>query len=306
MENDIIAMRVYVDDILINTAETIDWGLRSLGVPELWRQTQGEKIKVAILDSGIDNNHPDLFDAIEDEKDFTGSPVGPFDRFGHGTHVAGIVAARMNRFGVVGLAPKVKILNGKVLSDNGSGRSGDVVNGIKWAIDKKADIICMSLGTPYASEALREAVVAAAGKNIIPIAAAGNYGLSYYYDTINYPAKYDAVISVGSVDRNSHRSSYAAAGRSLDIMAPGEEVYSCYPMGMYAKLSGTSMATPFVAGVVALCLAKHRSLLESKTPCGNVIEVRDHLQRSGTDLGETGQDRYFGYGLINPAAFLTE
>jgi subtilisin family serine protease len=304
MRNDIIALRLQVRDVLTRTEEVIDWGLESLGIPELWRQSQGEGIKVAILDTGIDDRHPDLLGAIADLKDFTGSALGTFDRVGHGTHVAGIVAARANGYGVIGVAPQSRLLIGKVLGDDGTGSSEIVAEGIDWAVENGADVISLSLGTPYANDRLHQAVIGAVGKNKILVAAAGNYGMSYYFDTINYPARYDEAISVGYIDRNRLRSDYAAAGVHLDVMAPGVEVYSTYPMGLYARLSGTSMATPFVAGVCALCLAKHRSEIGGSTPCSNQFEMRDHLRKTAIDLGETGADWGYGYGLINPAALL--
>ncbi len=302
MKNDIVQLRTYYREVRVYMREAVDWSLKSLGVPDLWRQTQGEGITVAILDTGVDTRHPDLLDAIVDEKDFTRSPVGAYDRIGHGTHVAGIIGARMNSTGIIGLAPKVKILNAKVINDDGSGSSDNVVKAIEWAIEKKADVINLSLGTPYQNAKLEEATRIAAGKKIILVAAAGNYGSSYF-DTVNYPAKYEHVISVGSVDQNLLRSRFSATGKRLDVMAPGEEVFSCFPMGLYARMSGTSMSTPFVSGVVALCLSKHRDI-GGDTPCENYIEMREHLQKTATDLGADGPDRFYGYGLINPGSFL--
>ena len=286
----------------MSTSEIVDWGLESLGISEIWRNTQGEEIKIAILDTGIDERHPDLTGAVIEHKDFTNSPVGTYDRQGHGTHVAGIIAARANRYGIIGVAPKSKLIIGKVLNDDGSGSSEAVANGIHWASEVGADVISLSLGTEYPNDKMYEAIKNAIGKNQIVLAAAGNYG-SYYFDTVNYPAKYNEVISVGSINREKQRSYFCATGQELDIMAPGEEVYSCYPMGMYAKLSGTSMATPFVAGVVALCLAKHRKY-QGSTPCTNQFEMMEHLKNHAIDLGEMGPDRFYGYGLINPISLV--
>ena len=299
---DIQKIKVKANQVHLFLPETIDWALSSLGVPEIWRISEGEGIKVAILDSGIDQRHPDLYGSILDEQDFTNSSVGAFDRLGHGTHVAGIIAARTNHYGIIGVAPKVSLLNAKVIDNSGNGSSRDLAKAIHWAIEKGADIINMSLGSPLPNEEVKASLRVAVGKGIIPVAAAGNYG-SIYFDTVNYPAKYDYTISVGSVNRSLLRSNFSATGGQLDIMAPGEEVYSCYPMGMYAKLSGTSMATPFVSGVAALCLAKHR-LLPSNTPCDDLLSMRAHLQKTAIDLGELGPDRFHGYGLINPPAML--
>ena len=298
-------LRFQIADVIPRTQEVIDWGVQSLGIPELWRQTQGRDIKVAILDTGIDSLHADLREAIVEEFDATESPYGPSDRMGHGTHVAGIIGGRHNGFGIIGVAPACKLYNVKVLDDQGRGSSQALYRGIRWAIDKKVDVINMSLGSPYPDPQLHEVVKEAAGQNIIIIAAAGNYGVIHYFDTVNYPARYEEAISVGSINRNLVHSPFSAGGETLDIVAPGEEVYSSIPMNLYARLSGTSMATPFVSGVVALCLAKHRSAqFQNGTPCDNILQMREHLRKTAVDLGKTGPDSYYGYGLIHPESVL--
>lgn len=293
----VLNVRLHLDDIM-------NWGMKSLGIPDLWRHSEGEEMAVAILDTGIDRYHFDLRDAIVEEKDFTNSSVGPYDRVGHGTHVAGIIGARKNRYGVIGVAPKVSILNAKVIGDDQSGNALQIAEGIRWAVDNGAHIINMSFGSPNNHVELFNAVEYALAKNVILVAAAGNYN-SYYLAPINYPARYQNVISVGSVNQNFLRSNFSIIGEDLDIMAPGEAVYSCYPMNMYAKLSGTSMATPFVSGVVALCLSKHKKY-ESNTPCNNVFSLIQHLQKTAIDLGEFGKDQFYGYGLINPPKVLSK
>ena len=304
MNDDISIRRLQVLSILTNTREIIDWGLQSLGISELWRQTEGEGIKIAILDSGIDDRHPDLAGAVVDGKDFTNSSFGVYDRLGHGTHVAGIVAARSNHIGVIGVAPKSELFIAKVINEDGKGNSEIVAEAVEWAVEKRVDVISLSLGSQNPNDRLHEAICVAVSKNIIIIAAAGNCG-SYYWSTINYPACYKEVISVGSINRERQRSAYSAGGEELDIMAPGEEVYSCYPMGMYAKLSGTSMATPFVSGVVALCLAKHHQH-KGETPCTNYVQMREHLRDHAIDLGKIGPDPLHGYGLIDPRSLIGE
>lgn len=290
-----------VEQVLLAAAETIDWGLEILSIPTLWRQTKGKDITVAILDTGMDFSHPDIKDAVIDAKDFTKSHSGAYDNAGHGTHVAGIIAARQNSSGVVGVAPLAKLLIGKVLGDNGYGSSESVVNGIKWAIEKKTNIISMSLGSQYPDERIHQAIKDAVKQGIFVICAAGNDGPSL--DTINYPGAFDETVAVGSIDRRRNISSFSSRGKQVDIVAPGDDIFSTYPPKNYAKLSGTSMATPFVSGVVALMLSKHKEF-GGKTPIKNQADLLQHLSATAIDAGPHGFDPAYGFGIINPEKLL--
>jgi subtilisin family serine protease len=281
--------------------EVIDWGIRMMGIPQLWRLTKGEGVKVAVLDTGIAYNHPDLKDTILDMKDFTNSPGGPMDAHGHGTHVAGTIAARENSSGVIGTAPLSKLLVGRVLGDNGNGSSSMVAAGIYWAIEKGADIISMSLGSPQYSKEIHEAVIAAYRANIFVIAAAGNEGPRL--DTINFPAKLPETISVGSIDRELKVSRFSSRGDRVDIVAPGDNILSCYPPNTLATLSGTSMATPLVSGVAALMVARHR-MSPSESPLVSLDDLKKHLHETAIDIGPKGIDKDSGYGIINPKDLL--
>lgn len=221
-------------------SESIDWGLSLYGIPDLWRQSQGEGEVVAVLDTGCDLKHEDLQGQIADAKDFSGSRTGPQDAQGHGTHVAGIIAAVAgNQKGVAGVAPKCRLLIGKVLGDNGSGSSRDIAKGIDWAIKRGATVINMSLGGPQADPftegALREAVRA----GVMVIVAAGNDGRP---NSVNWPGRSKDTIAVAAVDRNGRVANFSSRGPEVDIAAPGQDVTSCYPGHRYAKLSGTCIA----------------------------------------------------------------
>jgi len=292
-----------VEKLLLATAETIDWGVKLLGVPSLWRETKGEGIKVGVLDTGIALEHPDLKSAILEARDFTRSPSQAYDAQGHGTHVSGIIAARRNANGIVGVAPESKIIMAKVLNDEGTGTSANIVAGIRWAVATGADILSMSLGSPEPDEEIHQALLLAISKGVFVITAAGNEGPDL--DTVGYPAGFSEMVAVGSIDRQKKLSSFSSRGRQVDIVAPGDQITSCYPPRSYAVLSGTSMATPFVSGVVALMLAKHRKL-GGKTPVETQQDLIKHLCRSADDAGKAGFDPLYGCGIINPAKLMRE
>lgn len=290
-----------VDKVMLATAETIDWGLKLLGVPPLWKETQGEGIKVGVLDTGIALEHPDLQPAILETRDFTRSPSAAYDAQGHGTHVSGIIAARRNAHGIVGVAPEAKIIVGKVLNDEGAGTSQDIVAGIRWAVDAGADILSMSLGSSEPDEEIHQALLLAISKGIFVVTAAGNEGPDL--DTVGYPAGFPEMVAVGSIDRRKRLSQFSSRGRQVDVVAPGDEITSCYPPRGYAVLSGTSMATPFVSGVVALALAKHRKM-GGKTPLRTQQDLIQHLCHTSADAGPDGFDPLYGCGILNPARLI--
>ena len=282
-------------------SETVDWSLATYNVPSHWKETRGAGVRVAVLDTGIDADHADLADAIEAERDFTGGRSGSLDRQGHGTHTAGIIAARRNGVGVIGVANQCRLLVGKVLGDDGSGDASRVAAGVRWAVDQKADIISMSLGSNDASRDLAAAIEEAIAAGVFIICAAGNAGRP---NSVQFPARLDAAIAVGAVDRNGRVSSFSSRGDEVDLCAPGEDILSTYPGG-YAKLSGTSMAAPFVAGVTALLVARHRHR-QSRTPLVSQADLVEHLRRTAIDAGAAGKDPNYGYGLINPDSLLRD
>ena len=283
-------------------SETVDWGLAAYHVPEHWTSTRGQGIRVAVLDTGVDATHPDLAGSVDDARDFTASPRGYSDSQGHGTHVAGTIAARQNDQGVIGVAPRCRLLVAKVLGDDGSGTSDQVACGVDWAVDGGADILSLSLGSPDASENLAAAIDRAVAAGRFVVCAAGNDGRD---DAVNFPARWESTIAVGAVDRHGQIARFSSRGPQVDICAPGADVLSTFPAGRYAKLSGTSMATPFVTGVVALMLAKHRQS-GGATPVRTYRDLREHLRRTATDAGPTGRDPAYGFGLINPNMMLAE
>jgi major intracellular serine protease len=242
---------------LADKVNEVPKGVEMIQAPKIWDQTKGKGITVAILDTGCDITHPDLKERIIGGRNFTDDDGGKADEYkdynGHGTHVAGTIAATKNNNGVVGVAPEANLLIVKVLDKNGSGQYGWIINGINYAVEQKADIISMSLGGPEDLPELHEAIQKAVSRNILVICAAGNEGDGVdSTDEFDYPGCYNEVISVGAIDLERHSSNFTNSNNEVDLVGPGEKIISTYLDGKYATFSGTSMATPHVAGAMAL------------------------------------------------------
>jgi len=270
-------------------SERINWSHQLLKVPTLWRKSAGQGVKVAVLDTGVDLDHPDLESAITDYEDFTGDGIE--DLSGHGTHCAGIIGSRLNGFGFVGVAPLCNIIVGKVLGNNGSGSLEGIADGIDWAVEKGADIISMSLGGPGTNHRFFQSVHNALASGAVVVCAAGNSG-STFSNTIGYPGRYGGVITIASHDSNGNRSGFSSRGGEIDFMGPGSEIFSTYKEGRYATLSGTSMATPFVAGICALVMSAKPGHIK------NCEDMRNELMKMAAHPGAF--DPVSGYGPLNP------
>lgn len=291
-----------ISSVSLAPEQQIDWGLTLFGIPQLWKLSRGEGVNVAIIDSGIAETHGDLAGALKLARDFTNSPIGYYDRVGHGTHLAGIVAARDNDWGVVGIAPSCQLLAAKVVDDNGEADPTAVIDAIDWATGNGANVISLSFGRAEPDEDVHNAILRSIAAGCVVVCAAGNTGP--FFNSVLYPAAYPEVICVGACNKQLLAYPKSARGREMDILAPGEDITSTYPAQIYATLSGTSMAAPFVAGVTALILSKHQSD-PGDTPVLTQQDVLAHLIKSATDAGDEGFDQVFGYGLINPKSLLT-
>jgi len=278
--------------------ERLRWAEALLRLPLVWRETRGEGIRVAILDTGIDSDHPDLAGAVVEARDFTGEGIE--DRNGHGTHCAGIVAARANGVGFIGAAPKCELVVAKVLDGEGRGKLSQVVAGIDWAVESGADILSLSLAAEADDRELHRAVHAALARGKMVICAAGNAG-ALGANTIGYPGRYGSVLTVAAHDAMGHPSGFSSRGPEIDFMAPGQEVWSTWKEGGWAQLSGTSMAAPFVAGLAALVLAKHRKAGRHATPIHNNQDLKEHLLRMAAHPG--WHDPARGHGPLLPFAY---
>ncbi|EIJ80471.1 peptidase S8 and S53 subtilisin kexin sedolisin [Bacillus methanolicus PB1] len=253
-------------------------------------------VTVAVIDQGIDGNHPDLKGRLLPGYNAV-NPMNQGTPDFHGTHVAGIIAANKNNgIGGYGVNPHAKILPIDVFDRAWGATDYAIAQGILYAVEKGAKVINMSLGGPMRSPLIEEAIKKATEKNIVVIAAAGNTG----DDTLNYPAAYEGVISVGSINKEKQLSDFSNYGTSVDIVAPGDEVYSTIyeyeRKSSYRKMSGTSMSSPMVAGVASLLLSKYPKL----TP----VQVEYILEHTAEDLGDKGFDIKFGNGMVNPVAAL--
>ncbi|MGY1620651.1 S8 family serine peptidase [Geodermatophilus sp. SYSU D00965] len=245
-------------------------------------------VVVAVLDTGV-SRHPELVSALVPGRNFTDSAGGALDvtdRHGHGTHVAGTIAADAGS-DVEGVAPGVRVLPVKVLGDSGSGWDSWISSGIVWAADNGADVINMSLGGPGSSSVEASAIAYARSKGVTVIAAAGNENSS----AMHSPAGLPGVVGVAAVDDTKARASFSNYGPSVDVAAPGVGILSTYLDGDLVFMSGTSMASPHVAGVAAL--------VDATAPGLTPDQVEQALVTSATDLGAAGRDDYYGSGLVD-------
>jgi len=261
------------------------WHLDIMGAYAAQNISDGRGTRVLILDTGADIAHPEiqhLFDEDDCGYNFVKDTENIRDGNGHGTHVAGLVGGVR-----VGVAPGCQVLAGKVLSDNGWGTEASVARALDWSIDHNIDVINMSLGSPSSSPMEQTLIAEVIRRGIVVCAAAGNerYGASY-------PAAYPGVISVAAIDRMKQHADFSNIHETVDISAPGVGVTSCLPGGGYEAWDGTSMATPLVAGSVALLLAQYNA--------GDteiiIKEYAEHL----SDNSDMDNASLFGAGLIRP------
>ncbi|HEX2922764.1 MAG TPA: S8 family peptidase [Chloroflexota bacterium] len=235
------------------SSQIVPWGVDRIKAPEAWRFSQGTGVKVAVLDSGIDLSHPDL--RVAGGVNLLNRGQSYDDDRGHGTHVAGTIAARDNGQGVVGVAPGASLYAVKAIDKNGEIWASDVVQGLEWSVNNHMDVVNMSFGSPEDDPAIRKAITAAHNAGVVLVASAGNEGPAA--NTVHYPALYPEVIAVSAIDQENAIASFSSVGPQVALAAPGVEIYSTYLGGSYATRSGTSMAAPHVTGVVALRLQLH-------------------------------------------------
>lgn len=281
------------------------WNVKRVGATAGWNVTIGTAdVVVAVVDSGVDSTHPDLVGRVDVARgrDFISGTADASDRYGHGTHVAGIIAANTgNGIAIAGIAPGVTILPIRVLGDTGNGDTYKLSRGIRYAADQGAEVINLSVGFVGADPMVEEAVLYAESRGCLVVAASGNRGTV----GLDYPAAYPSVLAVGATDATNSRASFSQFGAELDLMAPGVTTMQPTPQGILslapvtgpastgsstARNAGTSMAAPHVSAAAALV----RSLHPAWTP----VTVKNRLAATAQDLAEPGKDAMTGYGLV--------
>lgn len=278
--------------------------LDAINMNKAWGVTTGvNKVKIAIVDTGVDLNHPDLKAKLVTGMNIIEPGKKPMDDNGHGTHVSGIAgAATDNRVGVAGIAPDCGIMPVKVLK-NGKGTDVDIAEGILWAADHGADVINISIGLYTKSTAMERAVKYAINKNVVVVSSAGNESKS---SKIHLPSMIKGVIEVSATNQRDKLASFSNYAQQISVAAPGDKIYSTMPTynveltseagKTYGVLSGTSMASPIVAGLAALLKSEDRDLSPK--------EIKKIIEDSSVDLGKKGYDEYYGYGRIDAYAAL--
>lgn len=300
------SLEVEIKEILnVLPQSYVDWGTKLIGADKAWLRYRGKGIKIGIIDTGLDYQHPDLSSNVKECRSFIDATDG-FDSGFHGTHVAGIAAGCNNGVGVIGVAPEAEIYSAKIFAANNVTTTEAQYAAYKWMIEQGVDVINMSYGGLYALdipgvadflEEYHRRIKEMADAGIILVAAAGNSGnVNDTQDRISWPARFPEVLAVGAICQESQRAAFSSTGGLLDFAMPGVDVYSCYPGGQWARFSGTSMASPYLAGCVAL-LQEHA--IAKKGRKLTFAEVKQELVKLSTDLGIEGVDAETGYGVVN-------
>ncbi|WP_108668921.1 S8 family peptidase [Peribacillus acanthi] len=304
-ENSIIEIKE--DQLVQIEGQTVGWGHTAINVKSMVpANLTGKGVKIAIIDSGVDYNHPDLKIAggicvLDTVLTPSACDNSYMDENGHGTHVAGIIAAQNNEIGIVGVAPNASIYGIKALDKKGIGSGSTIMAGIDWAIKNEMDIINLSLTTPNQDRAMKTMIDKAYQKGLLVIAAVGNEEhTTGKEENVLYPAKFESVIGVSAIDSNKQILTSSSVGKEVELTAPGSGIISTVPLNVddsgpvdgYARMTGTSMASPFVTAMAALYSEKYPEFTN--------IQIRQLLQNNAQDLGSPGRDVKYGFGLVQP------
>lgn len=270
------------------------WGPTRIGLPKAWDYSRGYGVKIAVIDTGIMSTHEDLAGSVVGGYNFVANNYDYMDDNGHGTHVAGIAAARTgNWIGIAGTAGQSSLLAAKALDAQGRGTDGDLADAIHWSVDQGAGVINMSLTSPEYSTVIAEAVKYAESRNVIVVAAAGNDGCNQ----LSFPAALPGVVSVGAIDNVSAWAEFSNAAPELDMSAPGVGIWStvrnmAFPSqnNWYAAFDGTSMASPFAAGSAAL--------LRAYRPAYSADLAVAVMRRQVEGVGAPGPEDETGFGVL--------
>lgn len=281
----------------VNDPQFKGWEITKLGVDKQWIKSRGDGVKIGVLDTGCDADHPDIKSNIIGGFNFVSNNSNFNDDNGHGSHVCGTICATDNGLGMVGVAPKSKIYALKVMDGNGIGKPESIIKAIEFSIKYQLDIITMSLGSKHEIKNLSKIIKVAVENNILVFCAAGNSGPS---ENIMYPARDKNTISIGAVDENFEVTPFTCSGDSLDFLSPGHNIMSILPNNRYGLMSGTSMSNPFAVGCAALYLSYHRQQTGQK-----YISKKDMInmfKKSAINVGNPAMrlPKYQGFGIIKP------
>ncbi|MFG1809913.1 type VII secretion-associated serine protease mycosin [Streptomyces sp. NPDC049040] len=276
------------------------WSLQRVLMNQLWQSTEGRGVKVAVIDSGVDIKNPQLTQAVDASKSvdlIDAKGHGTSDPVGHGTEVAGIIAARpAPSTGFVGLAPEATIISIRQASEDGTGTVPHLVTALQRAVSAGAQVINISQDTPGDAPDLRNAIAAAVRADVVVVASAGNAGGDGKART-TYPGAYPGVLAVGASDRNNERASFSQAGDFVGVAAPGVDMLSTVPGGGQCVDNGTSFAAPYVAGVATLIRAKHPKWTAQQV----IAQIEQTAQRTSL-----GHNSLVGWGVVDPVRALTD
>ena len=251
----------------------IPWGVGHIGAPAAWSRTTGYRVKVGVIDTGVDFRHPDLRHSLERGINLLQRMELPHDDNGHGTHIAGTIAAANQQHGMIGVAPRAQIHPIKAFDHNGTAYVSDIILGIEWCVRNGIDVVNMSFGMKTRSRSLYAAVNSAYRSGVLIVASSGNDGRT---GNIDYPARNANTIAVGATTRTGRIAGFTNRSRLIDVYAPGERIVSAWLLGKHREMSGTSMATSHVTGAVALLL----SLKPRLTPG----QIKSIIKRSAIPL----------------------
>ncbi|MGE5561358.1 MAG: S8 family peptidase [Chloroflexota bacterium] len=275
----------------ISAGQEVPWGIERIRAPQVWQATDGSGVRIGVIDTGIDLTHPDLQQNIAGGTNILDPGQPPVDDNGHGTHVAGTIAALNNGIGVVGGAPGARIFAIKAFDQNGTARLSDVIAALEWCLTNNISVINLSFGSDTGNESFRDAVRAAARSTVL-VAAAGNNGRA---DSVDVPARYPDVVAVSASTRADQLAAFSSRGPQVAVAAPGQDILSTWTDGGYSTLSGTSMATPHVTALYALLMRYRPGLSRAQ-----MLEI---IRRTADPLIGVAQDG--GSGVINAANVIT-
>lgn len=279
----------------IGTLTGIPWGIKQIKAPQAWSISTGHRMKIAVIDTGVDFAHPDLKYSLTRGINLVHRNIPPYDDNGHGTHISGTIAAANSTQGMIGVAPRSVVYPVKAFDHNGSAFVSDIILAIDWCVRAEIDIINMSFGMQTRSRTLLDIVGKANQAGVIIVASSGNDGKRR---TADYPARYPQTISVGATDRNRKIPAFSNRGQFVDIYAPGDKIVSAWLQGKYHEMSGTSMATSHVSGAIALLLAQKPDLKKTAT-------IKALLRRTSSPL-KLKKGYSVSDGEVNALKFLRE